>query len=107
MRVKSIDLDKRELPELITVILSPRELRFIEEHIELPYALDPRESAKGIKLKLPVLTAATILRHCGGLSQETSPNPKISSELFEGLDHIFNMFYDDGYGEYFDSLEEN
>ena len=53
-----------------------------------------------------MLIAATILKHCGGLSHETSPNPKISSELFEGLDHIFNMFYDDGYGEYFDSLED-
>ena len=106
MRVRSIDLDRRELPELITVILSPKELRFIDDHIELPYALDPRETAKGIKLKLPVLIAATILKHCGGLSPATSPNPKISSELFEGLDHIFNMFYDDGYGEYFDSLED-
>lgn len=106
MRVRSIDLDKRELPELITVILSPRELKFIEDNVDLPYVLDPRENAKGIKLKLPVLTAATILRYCGGLSQETSPNHKISSEIFEGLDHIFNMFYDDGYGEYFDSLED-
>ena len=45
MRVRSIDLDRRELPELITVILSPKELRFIDDHIELPYALDPRETA--------------------------------------------------------------
>ena len=105
MRVKSIDLDKRELPELITVILSPKELRFIEDHIKLPYALDPRETAKGVRLKLPVFAAATILRHCGGLSPNTSPNHKISSELFEGLDHIFNMFYDDGYGEYFEALD--
>lgn len=106
MRVKTIDLDKRELPELITVILSPRELRFIEEHIELPYELDPRENAKGVKLKLPVLTAATILRYCGGLSPITSPNHKISSELWTGLNWVFNMFYDNGYSEYFGSLED-
>ncbi len=105
MRVKSIHLDRHENLELITVILSRKELRFIEENIELPYALHAQETASGIKLKLPVLTAATILRHCGRLSPATSPNHKISSELYDGLASVLNKFYDDGYGEYFDSLE--
>lgn len=102
MRIKSIELNGKELPKRFVVYLSSDELNLIDEYSanHSAEALEDSETPSGLKLKLSAKLAAQITSFTGKLTSETVPRQThASNEIFDGFSSIFNRFYEDGYDE--------
>ncbi len=92
MRLKAIEFDREELPELVTLLFTPAEFDFIENHVKLPHGLDAREGSKGVRIKLPVLALARIGRQCdefSGAKDDLRTAQKLNMKLWEFFDLYF------------------
>lgn len=105
MRLKAIEFDREELPELVTLVFTTVEFGFIEDHVKLPHGLDAREGSKGVRIKLPVLTLARIGRQCeefSGPKEDLRTAQKLNLKLWEFFDLYFPRM---GYRELIKALK--
>jgi hypothetical protein len=102
MKIKTIELNGKELPKKFVLSASSEELNFIHEHSAQGLLNDESfqiEGARGgLKLGISAASAAKLASFTGQLTSATTPQrSETSSEIYECLASIFNSFYEEGY----------